>query len=121
MGSVVTPAWWNQEDLGQKIPELNPEGGIEEKQARQGWGPHTQGERHEQRPGVQNCLSRYPFPRLVLPSPSLLFLDHVKIKNKPGKNGFIHKARKISLALLSDKYLPSFLDKYCEREPEKEM
>lgn len=59
-------------------------------------------------------------PSAWLPSPSLLFLDHVKIKNKPGKNGSIHKARKISLALLSDKYLPSFLDKYCEREPETE-
>lgn len=120
MGSMVTPAWWNQEDLGQEIPELNLEGGIKEKQVRQGWGPHTQSGRHEQRPGVQNHLSHYPFPQPVLPSPALLFLDHVKIKNKPGKNGSIHKARNISLALLSDKYLPSFLDKCCEREPEKE-
>lgn len=99
---------------------MNPEGRIEEKRARPGWGRHSQSRRHKQRPGAQTRLSHYPFPRPALPSPSLLFLDHVKIKNKPGKNGSIHKARKISLALLSDKYLPSFLDKYCEREPETE-
>lgn len=71
----------------------------------------------EQRPGVRNSLSHYSFLGLVaMPSPSLFFLDHVKIQDKPGKNSSIHKARKISLALLS----PGKLDKYCTREPEKE-
>lgn len=65
--------------------------------------------------------SRYPLPWPVSPSPPLLFLDHVKIKDKPRKKrASVYKARKISLALLSDKYVSSFPDKYCEREPEKE-
>lgn len=124
MTRAVTPAWGDQEDLdsgraGDPWAESWRQNRSEAGEVR--WGGHRrQSKRHDQRPWLWNSLSHYPFHRLVSPSPSLLFLNHVKMKDKPGKNSSIHKARKISLAVLSGKYLSSFLDKYCEREPEKE-
>lgn len=43
------------------------------------------------------------------------------MKDKFGKNSFIYKVRKISFVVFFGKYLFSFLDKYCEREFEKEI
>ena len=112
MKRAVSPAWGDQEDLEQRIPELTLEGGTGLKLGR---ALQTQRDAGAEA-GVYNGLSWLSFPQLVS-SPSLLFLGHVKIKDKPGKNSSIHKARKSLLALLFNKFLSRFLDKYCDREP----
>lgn len=63
--------------------------------------------RGKHRPGVPSSPSRYPLPWPVSPSPSLVFLDHVKIKGKPRKNMllYIKLERLVLLSFLTRIYL----------------
>lgn len=103
-----------QEDLEQKVLEEDHKGGLGIRHRWDGRTLYTEWQAYGAR------LWDYP-SWLLSPFPSLLFLSHVKMKDEPRKkNSSTHKAGKIGLALLSDKHSSSFLDKYREREPEKE-
>lgn len=109
-----TGAWgWSRKTWRRGFWKVDREDGLSISNGRRDGGtPYAEWQARR-----RGCLSDYP--RLLSPLPSLLLLDHVKMKDKPQEKSSIHKAGKISLALLSDKHLSSFLDKYCERGPGK--
>lgn len=94
-------AWeWSRKTWGRGSWKVDHEDGLGINHARWDEGtPYT-----EWQAGRRGCLSDYP--RLLSPMPSLLFLDHVKMKDKPGgKVPYIKLERLVLPFFLTSIYL----------------